>query len=1146
MQVKWTDAQKKAVFGEKANCLVSAAAGSGKTQVLTGRILNRIVQDKIDINRILVVTFTKAAASEMRARIAEGLSEALAKDPENVHLQRQISLVSMADITTMDAFCLKLLRAHFIEAGVDAAFRVADATECKLMRAEAAEAALEELYKEGDADFLTFANCYSDLKDDSVLCDLTISLYEFAASMPDPDAWIREKADLYDVRDTESYEESIYCKQICAFVLREINALSDCCREASQVFADAESYRTVFTEDAVALSAICQKGTSWNMLKYAIDDFAWPRRGKEENKELAEAAENTRKSIKKQAEAVFAKIAYDAEACAVIMQNAAPHVRALCALTECFARLYAAAKREKNILDYSDLEHAAISLLSEKTEEGVIPSAVACTLRDGYDEIYIDEYQDSNDVQELLFTLLSGESIGKPNMFMVGDMKQSIYGFRKTSPELFIRKNESYQEDGPCRRISLSQNFRSRPEILGFVNLVFEQIMSQEVGGIAYTDREKLYPAAPYPESVEKMVEINIVDTDGGGTRRLEEEAFLIVQKIKDALRTNVYDLKKGAYRKAQYGDITVIMRSAKDMAVPLRKACEAEDIPLYCDVGGGYFSTVEVSVFLSLLKSIDNPQDDIPLLSCMRAPFFAFTEDELAQIRLRDRKHLFYYAVLETAKEENALGTKCKDFLKKLRRWRRKAAFLPTDTLVLTLFEETGYLRFLDGCEGGESKRANLELLFEKAHRFEQTAFRGLFHFLRFVERLSAGTDGDSEAKLVGGENVVRLMSIHKSKGLEFPIVILAGAGKQYNKKSVQGDFLFDKDLGIGISCVEEKRKIKYDTPAKTAIYFKKNVEERGEELRVLYVALTRAKERLIITAAGDAESILESWKGDLSASAVLHAESPLVLLGRAIADTDTVSVHLHNPYAVNHMTENKIEIPSPLKPDDAVSAILGYQYPDADGQKLPSKISVTEYKRLKEETDKITLPLYKSTILKKPRFRSMEGNIRGADFGTLMHFVMQKFPYETVKTRAEIQSFVDSLVSKNILSETQGAAVDVEKLYLFWNGELGDRIRRADRVYRETPFTQTVPASLLTNNPAHKGERIVIQGIIDCFFFEKDGIVLVDYKTDKPAPENVILARYKTQLECYAMALQQKYFSEISQKVIYLFANNGIIEVR
>ena len=464
----------------------------------------------------------------------------------------------------------------------------------------------------------------------------------------------------------------------------------------------------------------------------------------------------------------------------------------------------------------------------------------------------------------------------------------------------------------------------------------------------------------------------------------------------------------------------------------------------------------------------------------------------------------------------------------------------------MLSLFEETGYLRFLDGLEGGEAKRANLELLLEKAHRFEQTAFRGLFHFLQFVERLSVRGESDGEAKLVGGENVVNLMSIHKSKGLEFPVIILAGTGKQFNRRSVIGDFLFHKDLGIGLTCVDSKRRIKFDAPSKTAIYFAKSVEDMGEELRVLYVALTRAKERLIITGACDKESFEKERLGGLSSGEILHMESPLVLLARCIKEDPSIPIYYHTSMDVENEKTKIREIASPIPPGAAVSDILSYQYENPDLHLLPSKISVTEYKRLREEKDEISLPLYKSVALKKPRFRKMEGNIKGADFGTLMHFVMERFPYETVHTLVQIRSYVDSLVQKNILSEEQGAAVDAEKLFLFWDGEMGHRIRRADRVFRETPFTQTVPASVLTKDPAHIHDKIVIQGIIDCFFFEKDGIVLLDYKTDAPCPEEVILARYKTQLDCYAMALKQKYFSEISQKVIYLFANNGIIEVR
>ncbi len=1146
MKVKWTDEQEKAVFGEKGNCLVSAAAGSGKTQVLTGRILRRVMEEGLDIHRILVVTFTNAAAAEMRERISGSISDALMHDPKNRHLQRQLSLLGSASITTMDAFCLQLLRTHFVEAGIDGGFRVSDGTEAKLLRAEAARRALEEMYADGNKAFTEFADCYSQLKDDSVLCDIAVSLYSFAESMPDPDAWLREKAELYAVKNREEFMQSRYAHTILDGLIRELRGAAERCGIAACDFSDSESFSEVFQMDRQAILQVCEEGKDWDSLFDATVMFSWPRRRREAKSALTDEAETVRKAIKKQVEDAMNCITCDAAECAAILRRAEPHVRALCAFTARLSEIYTSLKREKNILDYSDLEHFAIRLLSEETPEGICPSPIACALRERYDEIYIDEYQDSNDVQELLFTLLSGESIGQPNMFMVGDMKQSIYGFRKTSPELFIKKSETYGETGPKRRITLSRNFRSRPEILDFVNHVFEQIMCREVGGIAYTERERLNPGASYPAAEGPFVEIAIADSDEKAAVRTEAEAFLITEKIKEALTMQVYDAKTESYRKAVYGDIAVLMRTAKDMAAPLGKACEREGIPLYCDVGGGYFETVEITVFLSLLQTIDNPQNDIPLLSTMRAPFFSFTEDELARIRLADRKQLYYFAVVKTARENTPLGKKCADFLKKLRAWRRQAAFLPTDTLILHLFEETGYLHFVSGAEGGEVKKANLELLFEKAHRFEATSFRGLFHFLRYVEKISTRGDDAGEAKLIGeGDNVVRLMSIHKSKGLQFPIVILAGTKRQFSRESFKGPFLFHKDLGIGVSHIEPDRRIRYDTPARTAVSLVKRTEEVGEELRVLYVALTRAKERLFITAATSAEDFAKSCRGGLSPSEVLHAGDFLTLLGRAAREDENIKISVFPPFEKTEKTEvDKNEL-MPLPPSPRIREILEFVYPKPDLQKIPSKISVTEYKRLKEEGDEITLPLYRSAELRAPRFRCKEGNIRGAEMGTLMHFVMQNIPFREIHTLPEIRNYVNSLADKKILSEEQAAAVDAEKMFHFWDGELGHRIRKADRVYRETPFTQTVPASLLTGDSAHKDEKIVIQGIIDCFFFEKDGIVLVDYKTDAPAPENVICKRYKTQMECYEMALRQKYFSEISQKIIYLFANNGIIVV-
>lgn len=1142
--MNWTDEQYAAVFGEKTNCLVSAAAGSGKTQVLTGRILRRVMEENIDINRILVVTFTNAAAAEMRERIGKSLSEALKENPDNMHLRRQLSLLGSANIQTMDAFCLQLIRTYFLEAGVDAAFRIADSTETAILKAEAAEEALEEMYKKGDSDFLAFAECYSRMKDDSVLCDMVTSLYNFAESMPEPMEWLREKAEMYRECATGAFEDSIYAKTVLENIRREIAGLSERCFAAERNFSASQSFSEAFRLDGEGLRSIL-KAEDWDAMKEAMDTISWARRQKEPDKELATMADAVRKELKKEYDKIFSYITYSKDVAARIMGEALPHVIQLTRYAEVFHAIYAEKKREKNLLDYSDLEHFAIRLLSEKTENGYKLTPIAEALREKYDEIYIDEYQDSNDVQELLFTSISGESKGKPNMFMVGDMKQSIYGFRKTSPALFIRKSETYGKGGENRKVHLSRNFRSRPEVLSFVNHVCKKLLCREIGGIQYTKEEQLNPGGEFPSPSYPAAEILIAESEGNAKERMQAEAELIASKIQEMVGTDVYDGKTRTWRKVRYGDIAVIMRSAKDMATPLMTACQKREIPLYSDLGGGYFETVEITVFLALLKTIDNPQNDIPLLATMRAPFFRFSEEELAKIRLRDRKSLFYKALTITAQEETPLGHKCQDFLKKLRAWRRMSAYLATDTLILRLFEETGYLLFVSGQTGGEMKRANLQLLFEKAHQFEKTSFRGLFHFLSYMERLKSKSEDIGEAKLLGeGENVVRLMSIHKSKGLEFPIVFLAGTARPFNKKSVQGNFILHKDLGIGLSHIDPKKRIKYDTPAKTAVLLKRSCEERGEELRVLYVALTRAKERLIITGAQSLEAFEKARKGGLSPSEILHADSFLTLILRAVSDVDIpVSLWQEEPEEQEEKEEKKLMLPLP--PSERVRKILEFSYPRPELRDIPSKISVSEYKRLIEENDTITFPLYKETALRTPRFRSLEGNIRGASFGTLMHFIMQGFPYEAVRSREEIRQYIESLAQKKIISPMQAEAVDKEKLFRFWDGEMGHRIRRAEKVYREMPFTQTVPASLLTKDKKHLGEKIVIQGIIDCFFFEKGKIVLLDYKTDALAPENVIRERYKVQLDCYQMAIEQKYFSEISQKVIYLFANNGIIVV-
>lgn len=1145
MKVKWTEEQEKAVYGSKANCLVSAAAGSGKTQVLTGRILHRIIDENVDVHRMLVVTFTNAAAAEMRERITKSLSEALEENPESTRLKRQMTLLDAASITTMHAFCLQLLRTHFTEAGVDAGFRVADAAEAKLLQTEAVELALEKLLAEGDAEFMDFAQAYSSLKSDEALCDAAKELYSFAESMPAPMEWMQEKARLYDV-EKESFTESIFAKTLLDSVRTALSGLAQMCKRGAEEHGESPAFAKLFHEDEQMLLTLCAI-EDWDTLGEALVDIRWTRRsGGKEYARFAEA-DGLRATIKKQTGEMVKRLALSSEEACAVMRKAGKHVRALCRLTEEYVRVYSDMKKEKNLLDYNDLEHKAIALL---TEADHTPSAIALALREKYDEIYIDEYQDSNEVQELLYSIISREGQGEPNRFMVGDMKQSIYGFRKTSPALFIQKCNTYQTEGAYRRIVLSKNFRSRPELLAFVNTVFEKLMTTSVGGIAYTKEERLYPGTPFPLADKPSVVFSIVDTEENRPERMEMEAYQIARIIRETVGTPIYDGKMGAVRPAQYGDIAVIMRSVKNFVTPLSNACAAMNIPLFCDIGSGYFASTEISTCLSLLKVIDNPLNDIPLLATMRAPFFAFTEEELAQIRLRDRKHLFYRAVQETAKENTPLGEKCKAFLQKLRHLRALSFSMPTDTLILRVFEETGYLMYVSGSEGGEKKRANMELLFHKAHQFEKTSFHGLFHFLRFIENMQTHSEDAGEASMVNeNDNVVRLMTIHKSKGLEFPIVILADLAKDLDGRKGQEKFLFHKDIGIGVHYVDTKEKIRYKTPGYAAIAEAKKEEEIGEELRVLYVALTRAKERLFLVGATDMKKQMEAWKGSLSPFDVLHGGSFLTLLGRCalLAGSPIAGVQLDVcvPFQAMEEPEKTQKQMESLPPDAKTRAILEYQYPHKTLRAIPSKVSVTEYKRMIETQDEASLHLYRHSSLKKPRFLQMEGNIRGATFGTLMHFIMQSIPLQRTDSEKEISLYVAELAERKILSSEQANAVHTGKIHAFFQSPIGQRMKKADRVYREEPFTMMVPASKITGEKREQDEKIVIQGIIDCYFFEGKRLVLLDYKTDALWDEKTILQRYKTQMDCYAMALRQKYFSEIYEKVIYLFSNNGIIVV-
>lgn len=990
MGTNWTREQLDAITERNCNLLVAAAAGAGKTAVLVERIIRKITdpENPVDIDRLLVVTFTNAAATEMRERIGEALAGALEKDPSSANLQKQMALLDRASIMTLHSFCLEVVRSHFHALDLDPLFRIADETETSLMKLDALDQLFESKYENEDKDSLFFklVESYGG-RDDSSLRDIVMTLHRFISSHPYPEKWLSEQAEAYNIDDAACLSSTPWARVLLRSAAAELQGLLAMLSKVQVRASQAEGlepYCDVLKADIRMLEEVlelCREAgeksqeagrksgreadrespqeadLAWDKLHNALSSFEFDRLkkcGKDADKVVQDEVKAVRNTVKEKLRKLYAS-GFDMS-CAEIRSDFGmlyPQLKYLSGMVTEFDAIYSRMKKDKGILDFNDLEHYCLQIL---LEDGTA-SAAAKELRKQYEEILIDEYQDSNLVQELIISTISGNEDSIYNIFMVGDVKQSIYRFRQARPDLFLCKYQNYHHDKGYenRVIQLYKNFRSRHEVLDAVNFIFRQIMSQEVGELDYTTQEYLNPGAVFPVPEHDCitggpVELHILDltsaenevvrggteedtsaegdtgaeaaagrnadTDPNGSEGDEEgdgeesldniqyEARLVASRIRNLVTNepggfNVYDKKRGIYRPVEYRDIVILMRATRSWADVFVDELAMMGIPAYADTGLGYFRTVEVETMLSLLQITDNPLQDIPMLAVLRSPIGGFSTDELADIRLVDRSVSIYEAMRmfaaksDVSEDEKSVVQKTRDFLDRLDKWRDAAQYTPTDELVWQLLTETGYYSYVGALPGGAERKANLRMLFERARQYEETSYRGLFNFINFINRLRSGGADMGSAKVLGeNDNVVRIMSIHKSKGLEFPVVIVAGCGKRFNMQDLNSSILLHQDLGFGPDLVDlEKRTIVPSLP-KLAIRQKLRLETLSEEMRILYVAFTRAREKLIITGSiRDYEKVCGLWydkasKGEekLSPYDMMQASSYLDWIGPAV----------------------------------------------------------------------------------------------------------------------------------------------------------------------------------------------------------------------------------------------------------------------
>lgn len=1207
MAVNFTPRQQQVIDLRDRNILVSAAAGSGKTAVLVERIIKMITEEtgRVDIDRLLVVTFTKAAAAEMRERISQAIDRRLSVEPENRHLQRQAALLHNAQITTIDSFCLFVIRNNFNDIGLDPGFRIADEGELTLMKQEVLEELLEQKYGEKDEDFRACVEYFTGGSNDRALEEYVDRLYEFSQSYPWPEEWLCDRMEDYAVSDAAAMEECGWCRYLVEYIRKTLKGCAGLLDQALKTTQrpDGAYFYGELLEKEREMAEDAARAETFAALSERCGKISFGRLpGKKDESVSADARERAKRlrgEAKKKIEEIRESFfSVSPEQAVRRMETALLPVKALMSLVLQFKRMLDEKKRRENVIDFHDMEHFALNILVQRQEDGTCrATAAAREYRQFFHEILIDEYQDSNLVQELLLQSISGEEEGNYNRFMVGDVKQSIYKFRLARPELFIEKYNSYsRQDSPKQRIDLRQNFRSRQEVIESVNDLFYRIMGRELGGVEYDEDAALYPGAVYPQYGQNRTETLLIERDKESRLSArQQEAAVIAARIRELIRTfQVTDRETGALRSAKYGDIVILLRTNSGWAEDFKQVFEKEGIPASVFSRTGYFQAPEVREVLQLLHVLDNPLQDIPFYGTMRSFFGGFEEEEAALIRSRGRGEFLYEtcrALEETWQEEKEGGRKLSGFLAFLEEYRVKARYTPIHKLIQDILTRTGYLEYVCAKPSGEQRRANVEMLLTKAAAFENTSYYGLFHFLRYIEQLEKYQVDYGEADVLDeNADVVRIMSIHKSKGLEFPICFVAGLSKKFNMQDTTGRLIADVDLGVGVDFIDREQRIQSKTLRGQAVSVKLRLDVLGEELRILYVAMTRAREKLFLSAVvPDCEKLQASMEQEeeneretglsggvphkipfyvlAGAGSFLDFILPCLRQAQWIYPQDIRLADLKDAFRSQEAKKNLLL----SEPDNEIMTYLSQKfdrkYPYEYLKELFVKTTVSELKkagssRLSDQSTDIsgdgdvrsvmTDQAFTKQLFEEPEvvpyipaFMRQQEGMSGSSLGSAYHRVMELLDLKKLlnlqgKTlKDELAAQMDGMERGEKLDPQWRRSVSVHKLALFFQSSLARRMIEAalkGRLKREQPFVLGLPANSL-NSGFPQTETVLIQGIIDAFFEEGDSFVVADYKTDRVEQAGELVSRYKVQLDYYAQALERLTGKPVKEKIIYSF---------
>ena len=1191
---EFTPNQKRAIEERGKNILVSAAAGSGKTAVLVERIL-QVITDKdnpMDIGKLLVVTFTEAAALEMRERILKALNERLSEEPDNKHIAKQIMLMPKAQISTIHSFCNSVLRKNYNALGLDPSFRIGDDIEIDMIKEDVLESVFEHEYEQKDPAFYRLLEIYGGRLYDRNLRELILRMHSFCESSLDMRAWLFDSAEMFNPNSAQSLKESLWGQMIIAQITETIESALISAKEAikyCEMPAGPLKYRDALLSDIECLSIlhrICKAG-SFEDINAELDRLTFDKLStisKKDNVDeyIKEIVKDIRdKRIKNTIRGIKEK--YFFKSFDLMSQDIAdiyPVMKKLCALVIEFLDRYSEEKLANSILDFGDLEHYTYRVLSENQD-------IAEAYKETFHEIYTDEYQDSNILQERILSLIANNT----GRFMVGDVKQSIYKFRRANPDIFIEKYNSYGYEGQNLRIDLSTNFRSRENVLDSVNFIFRQIMSRRAGGVDYGEAEQLRygGAANDAEDIDDITELIIVETgndsiegddeeSGEEIKELsnaEKEAWAIVSKISELTS---YE----AEHRAEYRDITILLRSLSHAQTFVKVLTEA-GIPALANTSGGYFDNIEVLTMVSLLRVVDNPRQDISLLSVLYSPIYALSADNLAGIRGYEPKGDFYSA-LKTYLDSPVCNPAARRFWTDLCRWRKLKSQLPVSKLISTIFDESGYYDYITLTPQAEIRKANLNALFEHALRFEKTGMQGLFRFISYLERLIERDSKLKEPSTGISENAVQIMTIHRSKGLEFPICFVSNLGGKIHRMDEAASLILHQDIGLGPIHISAEPKVKSTTLPRVMLSRLIHEENYAEELRILYVALTRAKKKLILTGCvNNYAKAIKSWAETINyedeklpVHVVWNARTYLDFIGPCFvrhkdfaSDYTNELLNGHNMKIYNDKPIWRVSVVNSETrltfAESSVNAVknsngkadfddalyqkymheierkFAWKYANIKETILPSKISISEIKRnyfsrMKSDSPGTQAELYKPTF-NIPDFVSAD-SLSAAEKGMAMHTLMEHIDIKAVFTKEDINSLIKGLEARNLLSEKEARSIDIKKVLNFVNSELAERMRRASELHKEIPFVLEIDAKDAYLQYSDEGS-LLVHGIIDCYFVENSRIVLVDYKSDYVGKEGVeaVKNRYKVQLDIYRKALERSFDMEVSECYLYLF---------